>query len=225
MLHYSDHPISYSCIKATLRPCASNSLVLSNQGAHVSRVGGDGARPQNTVFLNFSVPDGRCSRHSKPAPESTGMLSHVGNLLVLIKLENVMEKYCIPFYAVDRLTGELYLMKVNTMTQTPEKATVMPKLSSTIRMCPLDPYQRFSPSGMWPDQHPQWSSQLGCCNLSCQSQLMRMKRGAVGFTPFIVAWYSSSCNSGFTNIDLIHKILDEESRWKSLGKSKTKKTN
>ena len=74
------------------------------------------------------------------------MLPPVENPLVLIKLENLKEKYGTPSYDKDKLKGDRYAMETNTMTLLPEKATMNPQISSTIVICTPDPSQTFGPS-------------------------------------------------------------------------------
>ena len=56
-----------------------------------------------------------------------------------------------PFYSVDRLTGNLYGMEANSVALIPGKATNMPlrpqrlpQVNATIRTCPPDPSQTSS---------------------------------------------------------------------------------
>ena len=74
------------------------------------------------------------------------MLFQVGNPLAIIKLANLMEKYRISFFGVDKLTDGLYGMQANNMPLIPEKATIMPQVSNTDRICPPDTSQTFGSS-------------------------------------------------------------------------------
>ena len=74
------------------------------------------------------------------------MLPPVENPIVLIKLENLKEKYGTPSYGINKLKGDIYAMETNTITLPPEMATMNPQISATIVFCPPDPSQTFSPS-------------------------------------------------------------------------------
>ena len=52
-------------------------------------------------FPSFYVTVDKSSYLSHLKLKNTGMLSQVGNPLVLLKLENLMGKYGIPFYVVN----------------------------------------------------------------------------------------------------------------------------
>ena len=43
-----------------------------------------------------------------------------------------MEKYGIPFFGVDRVTSDLYAMQATPMTTIPERATIMPHVSTSV---------------------------------------------------------------------------------------------
>ena len=111
----------------------------------VNRLGGKGARPKNTTFLDIYMPDGKGTRLSQVNPRSLSMLLKVGNPLVIIKLVDLMEKYGTPFFRVDKLTGELHTMEANSMAAIPEKAKDMPQVSNTAGRCPSDPFETFRP--------------------------------------------------------------------------------
>ena len=60
-----------------------------------------------------------------------------------------MGKYGIPFYEVDKLTGDFYAMEVNSMTLILEKATLMPPalpwVSAAAGTGPSDLSEAFRP--------------------------------------------------------------------------------
>ena len=87
---------------------------LKSQEALIYRFGGDGAGPQNTTFLDFYMLDGKGSRLSQLNSMNLGMLPKVGKPLVLIKLPNLISKYWTPFFQVDKSTGNLDAMDLNS---------------------------------------------------------------------------------------------------------------
>ena len=136
-----------------------------------------------------------------------------------MKLENHMDKCGSPFYGVDRLTGDLYAMRVNTMTLIPEKATIMPQVSSTIVTYPVDPSQKFSPSlGTVTGLIPKWVFQLRYHNLLCWSKIIRIMKEVLWGTSFSIASFFSSGNGHLTNKDITREMLDEEIGRQILGK-------
>ena len=54
-------------------------------------------RPKDSACLDLYVPDGKGNRLSKMSPKCSCMLSQAGNLLFIIRLHNVIEKYGTPF--------------------------------------------------------------------------------------------------------------------------------
>ena len=75
------------------------------------------------------------------SPKHSGMLSHAGNLLFIIRLHNPMEKYVTPFFGVDR-----YAMEAVSMTLISERSTIMPQVSTLIGVISHYPSQVLSPS-------------------------------------------------------------------------------
>ena len=59
------------------------------------------------------------------SPKCSGMLYHVANLLFIIRLCNLTEKYRTPFFRVDKITGDLYEVKdlATSMTLLSERET------------------------------------------------------------------------------------------------------
>ena len=66
------------------------------------------------------------------SPKHYGMLSHVGNLLFIIRLHNLIQKYGTPFFRVDKITGYLSAMEVTSMTLIAERATFMPQVITSV---------------------------------------------------------------------------------------------
>ena len=64
------------------------------------------------------------------SPKHSGMLFWAGNLLFIIRLHNLMEKYGTPFFGEDRITGDLYAMEATSMTLISKRATPMPQVST-----------------------------------------------------------------------------------------------
>ena len=73
------------------------------------------------------------------------MLSQMDNLLFIIKLHKLMEKYGTPLFGVDRITGDFYAMKANSMTLISERAAIMPQVSTSTGVSPQYLSQVFNP--------------------------------------------------------------------------------
>ena len=58
-----------------------------NQYMPNDKLSREGARPKDSICLDLYVPDGKGSRLSQMRPKCSGMLSHAGNLLFIIKLQ------------------------------------------------------------------------------------------------------------------------------------------
>ena len=70
---------------------------LQTLGTHSQKVSNDSlstedARPKDSAYLDFYVPDGKGNRLSQLSQKCSGLLSQTGNLLLIIKLLNLMEK-------------------------------------------------------------------------------------------------------------------------------------
>ena len=146
-------------------------------------------RLKNTISLDFFVPDHKGSHLSQLNPKPTGILLPMGNPIILIKLENLMGRYGMPFFQIDWLTGELYSMEGTSMTLISERATII--LVTIPQVLPV-----VSPAMV----------------------LDRTEIGNVGGIPQNEMSRSSSCESGFSNIDLTQGELDEVSKQKILPK-------
>ena len=107
-------------------------LVTSNQDICNDRSSEEGGRPKDSACLDCYIPDGKNSRLSQMSPKLSGMLSHAGNLLFIITLCNLMEKYRTPFFGVDRVTCDLYAMEVTSMALIPERVTFMLQVSTSV---------------------------------------------------------------------------------------------
>ena len=94
---------------------------------------------ESMAFLDLYISAGRGSRLTQINPNNLDMVSPVVNRLLIIKLKNLMDKYGIPFFEVDRLTSGLYNMVVNSTSIIMERATIMPQVSDTSQMHHLDP--------------------------------------------------------------------------------------
>ena len=93
-------------------------LRTPNQDVPNDRLSGEGVRPKDSPYLDLYVLNGKGSKLSQMNPKHSGILSQAGNLLFIIRLCNLMEKYGTPFFGVDRITGDLYAMEVNSMKLT-----------------------------------------------------------------------------------------------------------
>ena len=82
------------------------------------------------------------------SPKHSGRLSQEGNLLFLIRLCNLMEKYRTPLFGVNRKTSEPYAMEANSMTLVLERATIMLQISTSAGIISQYPSQVFNPSLM-----------------------------------------------------------------------------
>ena len=89
-------------------------------------------RSKESACFDLYVPDGKGSRLSQMSPKYSSMLSHAGNLLFIIKLCNLIEKYGTAFSGVDRITGDLCAMEATSMTLISERATIMPQVSTSL---------------------------------------------------------------------------------------------
>ena len=72
------------------------SLGTPNRDIPNDRLSGEGARSKDSACLELYVPGGKDSRLSQMSPKCSGMLSNAGNLLFIIRLHNLMEKYRAP---------------------------------------------------------------------------------------------------------------------------------
>ena len=86
----------------TLAPkLSSNPPLISGtpcQDVPNERLSGEGARPKDFTCFDLYVPDGKGSRLSQMNSKYSSMLSCAGNLLFIIRLHNLMEKYRTPFW-------------------------------------------------------------------------------------------------------------------------------
>ena len=110
-----------------------------------------------------------------------------------------MDKYGTPFFANDRLTGDLYIMELNSISLITERATIMPQVGDTSQTHPLDLSQNSSPPlgtemGLMPSIAE--STQVSCPTLPDTSH-PNGKWGAVGNTSLGVVSTTLSCSSGF----------------------------
>ena len=105
------------------------------------RFSGEGVRPKDSACLDLYVSDGKGSRLSQMGPKFSGMLSHTCNLLFIIRLQNLMEKFGTPFFRVDRITSELHVMEATSMTLISERATIMPQASTFVGVISQYPSQ------------------------------------------------------------------------------------
>ena len=83
-------------------------------------------------------------RRTADLVSSIRMLSQVGYLLGIFKLPYLMEKYGTPFFAVDKIMGNLFTMEAGKMVLIPKNVTYMPQVSDIRRTCPLDQSQTFN---------------------------------------------------------------------------------
>ena len=79
----------------TIAPVSSSNppqiIDTPNQDIPNDRLSGENARPKDSACLGLYVPDGKGSRLSQMSPKCSGMLSHTGNLLFIIRLHNLIE--------------------------------------------------------------------------------------------------------------------------------------
>ena len=134
---------------STLVPRSSSNppqiLGTPSQDVPNDRLSEEGVSPKDSACLDLYVPDGKGSRLTQMSPKCSGMLSQVGNLLFILRLCNLMEKYRTPFFRVDRITSNLYAMEATFMTLISEKATIMPQVSILAGVISQYPSQVFSP--------------------------------------------------------------------------------
>ena len=159
-------------------------------------------RPKDSACLDFYVPDGKGSTLIEP--KVSGMLSQAGNLLFIIRLHNLMEKYGAPFCGLDKITSDLYVMEAYSMTLISERATSMLQVGTSTGVSSQYPCQVFSPLLVADN-----SLILPAAKSTGVSQADRMfvgnecwKTGAVGGIPLSITSHSSSMSSGLANIDL-----------------------
>ena len=107
-------------------------------------------RLKSITLLDVYVPDGKSSHLSQLNLTFAGMLLFMGNLLVLIRLENLMERYGTPFYGINWLSVELCAMEATSLTLIPERTTIMPvtipQVSASEGTCSQEPSQTIIPS-------------------------------------------------------------------------------
>ena len=161
---YVDPPLIHLC-----HICLSSLSypeVLSHKAQ--DKFGGGRAQPNASTSLDFYIPDDNDNRLSQLKTKNLGMLSKVVNPLVIIK-------YWMPFFGVDKLTGNLHTLESNCMVLIIEKSTIILQLSDILRMHHLDSANTFIPflgtgAALLPWQH----SRLRCCNQLCQNPLHQM---------------------------------------------------
>ena len=193
-------------------PCQT--LGTPSQEVSNDRLSREGVRSKDSACLHFYVPDGKSSRLSQLSPKCSGMLSQASNVLFIIRLCNLMEKYGTPFFRMDRITVDLYAMEVNSMTLISEKATIMPKVSTSAGVNSQYPSQMFSPPSMTDS-----SLTLPAAKFTQVPQVDRVvvgneERGAIGSTSLSITSHSLSTSSELANIDLTQEMFDEERREK-----------
>ena len=92
---------SYNSPCPTTAPVSSSNppqiLDTPNRDMSNDRLNGEGARPKDLVYLDLYIPDGKNSRLNQASPKCTVILSHASNLLFIVRLCNLMEKYITPF--------------------------------------------------------------------------------------------------------------------------------
>ena len=136
----------------TLAPGSSSrpSQILGTPSQDVpdDRSGGEGARPKDSTCIDLYVPDDKGSRLSQLSPNFSGMFSEAGNPLIIIRMCNLMEKYRAPFFGVDRITSNLYVMEANSITLISERATIMPQVSNSAGESSQYPSKVFRPLAM-----------------------------------------------------------------------------
>ena len=52
---------------------------------------------------------------------------------------------CIPFFGIDKITSDLYVMEATSMTLISERTTLMPQVSTSVGVNSQYPSQVFSP--------------------------------------------------------------------------------
>ena len=92
----------------------------------------EGVRPRDFACQDFYVPDGKGSRLIHMSPKCSGIMSQTGNLLFIIRLHNLIEKYGAPFFGMDRVTSDFCAMEANSMTLILGRATVMLLVSTSV---------------------------------------------------------------------------------------------
>ena len=122
----STESFTHSCPCVKFKP--PQILGTASQDVPIDRLSGKGVRPFDSTYLDLYVQDGKGSRFSQMSPKCSGMLSPGGNLLSMVKLHNIKEKYGTPFLRVDRITSDLYAMEATSMTLISERATFIPQV-------------------------------------------------------------------------------------------------
>ena len=73
-------------------------LGAPNQNVPDDWLSGGDVRPKDSACLDLYVPESKSGRFSQVSPKHSGMVSYAGNLLFIIKLSNLMEKYGYPIW-------------------------------------------------------------------------------------------------------------------------------
>ena len=201
----SPKSIAHSCLWVKFKP--PQNLGPPSQEVPDDRLSRDGVRPKESTCLDIYVLDGKGSRLIQLNPKHSDMLSQAGNLLFIIKLCNLKEKYGTPFVGVDRITSDLYAMEANSMTLIFERATIVSWVSTSTGVSPQYPSQVFSPPSVADN-----ALTLLAAESTWVPQVDRMvigneERGAIGGTPLSITSCSSSTSTGLANIDLTQEML------------------
>ena len=192
-------------------------LGTPNQEVPNGRSSGEGARPKDSAFLDFYVPDGKGSRMCQLSLKCSGLLSQVSDFQFIIKLHNLIKKYGTPFFAVDRITSDLYAMEANSMTLISERATIMPQVSTSAGISSQHPSQVLNPPSMADNSLTLLAAESTQVPQTDRVVVGTEERGAIGGTTFSITSCSSSTSSWLASIDLTQESLDEETREKLTG--------
>ena len=129
-----------------------------------------------------------------------------------------MEKYWIPFFGVDKITSDLYVMDANSMSLISKRATTMPQVSTSTGVGSQCPSQVLSPPSGADSSFTLLAAESTQVPQGDRMVIGNEERCAIGGTPLSITSCSSSASSGLANIDLTKEMLDEASKEKLTGK-------
>ena len=113
---------------------------------------------------------------------------------------------------MDRVTGDLYAMEDTSMTLIPERAPIMPQVSTSVGVTSQYPSHVLS-SPLVADNNLTLPAAESTQVPQAERVVIRNEeRGATADTLLSITSLSSSTSSGFASIDLTQETLDEESR-------------
>ena len=109
-----------------------DALKVNPQGGALMEALGFGPDKVEERDPDFYMPDGQGRRLSETYQMFTNEKTPEGNLGVIVKLTNLVNKYRSPFYLMDKKSGHLYVLNEQGYTQIEEKGLLYPSESMII---------------------------------------------------------------------------------------------